>query len=63
MQGWERMTTLSIRRPRPHATNQWKEEKEKIVEWKTKRNIRLGEQEGIGSALKARQFTTANTGS
>ena len=27
--GWERVRTLSIRRPQPHTTNLWKEEKRK----------------------------------
>ena len=31
VQGQERVRTLSIQRPQPHATNLWKEEKEKIV--------------------------------
>ena len=31
VQGRVRVRTQSIRRPQPHTTNPWKEEKEKIV--------------------------------
>ena len=31
VQGRERVRTLSVRRPQPHTTNPWKEEKDKIV--------------------------------
>ena len=31
MQGRERVRTLSVQRPQPHTTNQWKKEKDKTV--------------------------------
>ena len=47
--------TVSVWRPQPHATNQWKKEKDYMV--KTKRR-RSGYQEILGSALKIRQSHT-----
>ena len=47
--------SVSVRRPQPHTTNQWKDKNEKIV-GETKRDSRLGQQEGIGSARKTRQY-------
>ena len=40
MHGRERVRTLSIRRPQPHTTYPWKEEKEKIVGDKKTEHIR-----------------------
>ena len=44
----ESANTLSVRRPQPHTTNPWKEEKDKIVGEKKSRS---NQQESIGSAL------------
>ena len=46
--------TLSVKRPQPHTTNPWKEEKNKTV-GDEKERARSCQQESIGSALETRQ--------
>ena len=58
LQGQEKVRTLSIRKPQPHTTNKWKEEKEKILGGKKRSKSRLSQQETIGAGLKTRQSHT-----
>ena len=57
VQGRERVRTLSVQRPQPHTTNPWKEEKDKTVGDKKRKN-RSCQQESIGSALETCQSHT-----
>ena len=62
-QGREReIDTLSVRRPQPHTTNLLRKRRERENSWRQKRRKQLGQQKGIGPALKTCQSHTIKYG-
>ena len=56
----ESENTLSVRRPQPHTTNTWKEEKDKIVGDKNERADHAN-RKALAQLLKPASPTSSNT--